>query len=50
MERFKNTYTEKKVILKLALGIGEGTSELNKCTSEVNDCKSGASGSFKRYL
>ena len=50
MERFIKTYAKKKTLLGLALGICEGTSKLNKCASEVNECKSGVSGAFKRYL
>ena len=50
MERFIKTYAKKKTFLGLAFGIYEGTSALNKCTSEVNECKSGVNGAFKRYL
>ena len=28
----------------------KGTSESNKCASEVSECKSGMSGAFKQYL
>ena len=28
----------------------KGTSESNKCTSEVSECKSGVSGASKQYL
>ena len=50
MEMFIKTYAKKKTLLGLAFGIYEGTSALNKCASEVNECKSGVSGAFKRYL
>ena len=50
MERFIKTYTKKKTLLRLALGICEGTSELNKCANEVNECKSGVNGVPKQYL
>ena len=50
MERFIKTYAKKKTLLGLAFGIYEGTSALNKCASEVNECKSGVNGAFKRYL
>ena len=50
MERFKKTSVEKKTLLGLALDICKHMSELNKCASEVNECKSGVSGAFKRYL
>ena len=38
MERFVKTYLKKKTLLGLALGICEGTSEVNKCTSSVYKC------------
>ena len=41
---------KKKTLLGLALSICQGTSELNKCAREVNECKSGMNGAFKRYL
>ena len=50
MEMFIKTYAKKKTLLGLAFGIYEGTSALNKCASEVNECKSRVNGVFKRYL
>ena len=38
MERIIKTYAKKKTLLGLALGICEGTSKLNKCTSSVYEC------------
>ena len=40
MERFIKTYTKKKTLLGLALGMCEGTSKLSKCSSSVYECKS----------
>ena len=38
MERFIKTDAKKKTLLRLALGICEGTSKLNKCVSSVYEC------------
>ena len=50
MKGFKKTYAKKKTLLKLALNICEDMSELNKCTSEVNECESGVIKASKWYL
>ena len=38
MEMFIKTYTKKKTLLGLALGMCEGTSKLSKCASSVYEC------------
>ena len=41
MKRFKKTYAKIGTLLRLALDICKGISEVSKCASEVNECKSG---------
>ena len=50
MKRFKKTYAKIGTLLRLALDICEGTSEVNECASEVNKCKSEVNEVFKQYL
>ena len=50
MKRFKKTYVKIGTLLRLALDICKGTSEVSKCASEVNECKSGVTKVFEQYL
>ena len=50
MERFIKTYTKKKTLLGLALGMCEGTSKLSKCSSSVYECKSKVNEVLGWYL